>query len=211
MKIIHCKLNHLTNPVGYDLQNPTVSYVVTEAKGRAQKWARVKVALSEDFAKCVYDSGENSGIVSTGFELPVALSPMTRYYWQVEVMDDAGDSAVSDVQYFETARGDAPWQAEWITPDADKSVQAVVFTDIAVQKPVARARGYMVGLGVYELYLNGEKQGDECLLPGFCAYDHWIQYQTFDLPLKQGVNRLELALGDGWYKGSYGLRQRYEN
>lgn len=29
--------------------------------------------------------------------------------------------------------------------------------------------------------------------------------------MKQGGNRLELMLGDGWYKGNFGLRQRYEN
>lgn len=39
----------------------------------------------------------------------------------------------------------------------------------------------MIGLGLYEFYLNGEKQGDECLLPGFCDYDSWLQYQTYEL------------------------------
>ena len=210
MKIIHCKLNHLTNPLGWDVAHPTVSYVVTEAKGSFQQAARVWVSLTEDFADCLYDSGERADIVSTGFELPVELAPMTRYYWKVWVRDDAGDSAESAAQWFETGK-DAPWRAKWITPDADKSVQAVLFRHIDVSKPVARARAYVVGLGVYELSLNGEKQGNECLLPGFCDYDDWIQYQTFDLPLTQGDNLLEIALGDGWYKGNFGLVKRFEN
>ena len=210
MKIIHCKLNHLTNPLGWDVAHPTVSYVVTEAKGSFQQAARVWVSLSEDFADCLYDSGERADIVSTGFELPVDLAPMTRYYWKVWVRDDAGDSAESAVQWFETGK-DNTWRAKWITPDADKSVQAVLLRHIGVDKPVARARAYVVGLGVYELSLNGEKQGNECLLPGFCDYDDWIQYQTFDLPLTQGDNLLEIALGDGWYKGNFGLVKRFEN
>ncbi len=210
MKIIHCKLNHLTDPLGWDVAHPTVSYVVTEAKGSFQQAARVWVSLTEDFADCLYDSGERADIVSTGFELPVELAPMTRYYWKVWVRDDAGDSAESAAQWFETGK-DAPWRAKWITPDADKSVQAVLFKHIDVSKPVARARAYAVGLGVYELSLNGEKQGNECLLPGFCDYDDWIQYQTFDLPLTQGDNLLEIALGDGWYKGNFGLVKRFEN
>ena len=215
MKIIHCKLNHLTNPLGYDLENPTVSFVVAEAKGRFRKWARVRVARDGAMTDCVYDSGARGDIAGTAFRLPVALEPMTRYYWTVEVEDDAGDSAVSEVQWFETAKTVAgaggAWRAEWITPDADKTVQAAVFTDFDVDRPVLRARAYALGLGVYELLLNGEKVGQECLLPGLHAYDSWLQYQTFELDLAPGKNRLELVLGDGWYKGNFGLRQRSEN
>ena len=211
MIITKCKLNHLNNPVGWNVEKPTISYVVEGAKGRFQKTARVAVSLTKDFANCLYDSGVRNDIVSTGFELPIALKPMTRYYWKVWVEDDAGDSAVSDIQWFETGKMDEPWLAKWITPDADKRVQSVVFSRIVVEKPVIKARAYAVGLGVYELYLNGKKQGDECLLPGFCDYNDWIQYQTFDLPLVQDENLLELVLGDGWYKGNYGLIQRFEN
>ena len=41
MKIKHLKVNHLTNPLGYDLANPTISYVVTEAAGKRQAAAQV--------------------------------------------------------------------------------------------------------------------------------------------------------------------------
>lgn len=215
MKIIDCKLNHLTNPVGYDFAEKVISYVVCDARGTAQRSARVWVSLSADFDECLYDSDERADINSVAFDLPIDLAPMTRYYWRVQVTDDAGDSCLGPTQWFETgltATGprDA-WQAQWITPDADKAVQAAVFTEFTVDRPVARARAYAVGLGLYELSLNGEKQGDECLLPGFCAYDSWIQYQTFELNLKAGVNRLEMLLGDGWYKGCFGLVRRYEN
>ena len=82
MKITNCKLNHLTNPLGWDVENPTISYVVEGAKGRFQRAARVMVSLSEDFSDCLYDSGPRGDVVSTGFELPLALEPMTRYYWK---------------------------------------------------------------------------------------------------------------------------------
>ena len=44
MKITHLKLNHLTNPVGFDLLAPTVSYIVEDASGKFQKSARILVA-----------------------------------------------------------------------------------------------------------------------------------------------------------------------
>ena len=58
MKIEHLKINHLTNPLGYDLANPTISYVVTEAAGKQQVSAQVQVSLKEDFSEILYDSGE---------------------------------------------------------------------------------------------------------------------------------------------------------
>ncbi len=201
MRISQLKLNHLTNPMGYDLTNPTISYVVEGAKGKYQKKARVTVALDEAFSELIYDSGDREDIVSTAFALPVCLKPETRYFWKVAVTDDAGDFAESEVQWFETALSagdpgdDSIWQAKWITPSAPKDVQAVIFTDIEITKPVRRVRAYMTGLGVYEFYLDGEKQGNECLLPGFCNYDRWIQYQTYAIDLKEGPHRFEIVLG----------------
>lgn len=215
MRIEHLKVNHLVNPVGYDLEHPTISYVVTEARGQTQKAARVQLSRSRDFDELLYDSGEQEGICSVAYELPVQPEPLTRYYWRVFVSDETGDCAWSEVQYFETAKTVSgvsnQWEGRWITPDLPKEVQAVVQKRIQIDKPVKRARAYMVGLGLYEFYLNGEKQGDECLLPGFCSYDTWIQYQTFELTLAEGGNQLEIVLGDGWYKGWYGLRQTSEN
>ena len=215
MKIIDCKLNHLIDPLGWALDLPTVSWVVAEARGTVQRWARVTESLNGDMTDPLYDSGERADISSVGFELPLELKPMTRYFWQVAVCDDTGDTAVSDVHWFETARDVAepagPWQARWITPDADKSVQSVVFTHLRIDRPVREARAYVLGLGEYELLLNGEKQGNECLLPGLHAYDRWLQYQTFELALQPGDNLLEIMLGDGWYKGNFGLNIKYEN
>ena len=67
MKIKHLKINHLTNPLGYDLANPTISYVAEQAAGKRQAFAQVQVSLKEDFSEILYDSGENDSIVSTGF------------------------------------------------------------------------------------------------------------------------------------------------
>lgn len=210
MKITHLKTNHLVNPLGYDLGRPSISYVVSEARGKRQANAQVLVAADEDFAEVIYDSGKNELINSTGFFLPVLLKPYTRYFWKVRVWDETGDNAESETAWFETGK-DGEWRAKWIAPDVPKEWQMVVYTDITIDKPIAWARAYLVGLGVYEFHLNGEKQGEECLLPGFHDYDSWIQYQTFAPEFRIGENRIELALGDGWYKGVCGLVKKQEN
>ena len=45
-------------------------------------------------------------------------------------------------------------------------------------------------MGLYEAYLNGEKVGDEYLTPFYNDYNHWIQFQSYDVTdmLKAGKN-----------------------
>ncbi len=210
MKITHLRVNHLINPVGYYLEHPTISYIVEETTGKFQKSAAVTVALDSGFQQIVYESGESEAIQNIAFELPIETAPETRYYWKVRVTADNGDTAESETAWFETPK-ESPWTAEWITPDADKSQQAVMIRSFTPKKPVKQARMSILGLGVYELYLNKEKQGDECLLPGLCDYDSYLPFQTFEMDLKEGENLLEVVLGDGWYKGRYGLRKPVEN
>lgn len=210
MEIRYLKTNHLVNPLGYDLGIPTVSYVVEGTTARHQKKAQILVAKEETFTDVVFDSGESSEVQNTGFELQFLPEPETRYFWKVRVWADNGEYAESETAWFETPKENV-WGAEWITPALPKEVQAVLMKKIRIEKPVKKARMYMTGLGVYELYLNRQKQGDECLLPGFCSYDSWIPYQTFELDFSQGENLLEIVLGDGWYKGWYGLNKTEEN
>lgn len=56
--------------------------------------------------------------------------------------------------------------------------------------------------GLYRAFLNGVGVGDDLLTPGWTCYDDRIAYQSYDVSglLKPGKNRLEVWLGDGWYR-----------
>lgn len=56
--------------------------------------------------------------------------------------------------------------------------------------------------GLYRAFLNGKRVGADLLTPGWTCYDDRIAYQSYDVTglLKPGVNRLEIWLGDGWYR-----------
>ena len=212
MKITHPKINHLVNPLGYDLGIPTATWAVEEAKGKQQTAARVLVSETPDFSAAVFDTGWSPDLKNTGVELAFVRKPSTRYYWKAAVRSDAGEEAESETAWFETPK-DGNWHAQWITPDCERDIQVSLWKDFTLDRPAVRARMSMVGLGVYEWTLNGNRQGEECLLPGFCNYDAWIPYQTFDVTdsLRQGENHIEVMLGDGWYKGWYGLSQKHDN
>lgn len=210
MKITNLKVNRLTTPLGFDLGTASLSYVVSDTNATAQKYAQIRVSENENMKNLVYDSGQQETISSLGFPLPLSLKPSTRYYWTVAVTADNGEEAVSEISWFETAK-EKDWKGIFVTPNWQKQVQAVVYQTVFVHKPVKKARMYMLGLGLYELYINGKKVGDEYLMPGLHSYDAWLQYQTYEVDMQQGENKIEIMLGDGWYKGSFGLNIKEEN
>lgn len=57
-------------------------------------------------------------------------------------------------------------------------------------------------LGLYRAFINGRRVGEDLLTPGWTCYDDRIAYQTYDVTelLRSGDNRIEIWLGDGWYR-----------
>lgn len=73
--------------------------------------------------------------------------------------------------------------------------------DFAVDKTVSRATASLCGLGLSELYVNGNKVGDAVLSPAFAQYDRRQFYVTHDITrqLRRGENALGVILGNGRY------------
>ncbi len=103
-----------------------------------------------------------------------------------------------------------PWIGKWITPSFSNDIHPVIIKEIKVEKNIKSARAYVCGLGLYEININGKKCGDEYLSPNFNAYDKWLQYQTYDITkaLEFGQNNLDVFLGNGMYKGRFGLNRK---
>jgi len=73
--------------------------------------------------------------------------------------------------------------------------------DFDIHKPVASARLYTTALGVYQVFLNGKRTGDEVLSPGWTDYRLRLKYQTYDVTgaLTQGSNAIAALVAPGWY------------
>lgn len=201
MKLTHLRTNHVTKPLGLELQKPVFSWVAEETAAKKQTAAQITV--KDGAGKTVFDSGKREDISSLGFEADMSLTPRTRYTWEITAWADNGDSA-SASDWFETAKEQETWEASWIAADfSDKERQPLLAKDFTVSGEIESARAYVCGLGIYELEINGRKAGDEYLLPGYHCYDANLEYQTFDVTglLTAGDNTIGLALGPGWYKG----------
>lgn len=211
MRITTLRTSRIENPLGFACDNPSFSWIVEDTTDQVQCAAQVLLASDPAFQQVLFDSGKvaGPGISSLAYHPDIQLCPRMRYYWKVRVWGET-EQAESEVAWFETAKMDQPWQAEWITPDfAGNHIHPVLFKSFHLPAPVVSARVYICGLGLYHLELNGQKVGNEFLTPFCNAYDQWLQYQTYDVTrqLSMGSNLLSVMLGNGWYKGRFGLSE----
>jgi len=196
------------------MDEAVVSWITCDTQSKFQKSAQIIVSSDSSMQNIIYDSGTKEDLDSRGVCLPIILSPMTRYYWTVTVTGDEGDTAASEINWFETAKMETPWIAKWITPPwkqyGDYCRHPYIRKQFSVEKKVVNARAYISGMGIYELYINGERIGNEYLTPYCNTYDAWVQYQTFDITnvLSQGENAIGVMLANGWAKGRFGTFRR---
>ncbi|MCD8068108.1 MAG: glycoside hydrolase family 78 protein [Lachnospiraceae bacterium] len=213
MKIYDLKTRYQTSPLGIDLTDLTFSWKVKDTAGTAAEKIRVRIAPDPSMQDCCYDSGEVPCALSH-YSPDVSLLPGQPYYWQVEVTDNAGEHAVSAPAYFEGGHPEGEWIGHWIKAPFVQELYPVFQKDfeLPLTPEGKNARLYICGLGLYEVYLNGEKVGDQYLSPYFTDYRYHVQYQTYDVSglLKSGENRINVYLGNGWYKGKFGYSNHAE-
>ena len=206
------------NPIGIDVEHPRLSWkVVSDGENIIQTAYEVRVADSPTNlnrkSNLIWSSGKVTSDQSVNVEYGgPALKSMQRVYWKVRIWDNKGKAmAWSAPSYWETGILDkALWTASWITMknemDVEGSKPAQYYRkEFSATKKVRSARVYVTSLGLYELYLNGEKVGEDLFTPGWTSYNKRLQYQTYDVTemLRQS-NALGAVLGDGWYRGNIG-------
>lgn len=214
MKIYDLKANYQNNPIGIYLEGLMLTWKVTEAKGHFQEKARIRIGTDNTLESCCFDSGEIA-LQECMYAPETDLQPGITYYWQVSVTDDAGDCADSPIATFEGGHPDEEWQGKWIaapfTPELHPLFQKKFIMEEQELTDLT-ARLYICGLGLYEVFLNGEKVGEEYLTPYYTDYRYWIQYQTYDVGslLKAGENRIDVFMGNGWYMGKFSYSSKAE-
>ena len=204
MELYAVKINGIHNPVGYLLDTVLCSWKVRNARGAKQSHAKIEVSLSETFENILYVLEGN--LSPLGTKLDMQLLPRTRYYFRITLQSDAGETAVSDICFFETGKLDEPWQGKWIGMPQNDTFHPEFRKTFDLLKKVRQAKLYICGLGVFEAYLGDKKIGDDLLAPFINDYQERFQYCTYDLTdLLQHKNELKVLLGKGWYMGKFGL------
>ena len=204
--------------LGSDVRKPRFSWVLEtgdERNVRQTAYVLQVAAEGTGFETPLWDTGRVSSDQSVHVEYGgPALRQRVSYRYRVKVWDNAGrESAWSQEGRFELGPLDSSdWRAKWITPEpsgiaADTEAAFLLRKDFKLKEGIASARIYTTAAGVYELYLNGTKVSDDLLAPGWTAYQHRHQYQTYEVTeqLRAGGNGIGMLLGDGWYRGRLGF------
>ncbi|MCF8359341.1 MAG: glycoside hydrolase family 78 protein [Prolixibacteraceae bacterium] len=209
---------YLTNPIGIGCKQPRLSWKINTGQSNYVQTAyEIWTASSEKELKTkqnlIWSSGKisSSQSVNVVYEGPELISKQ-RVYWKVRIWGPDGKvSNWSEPAFWETGLLETTdWKATWITSPVDdskfeKRPSPYFRAEFNVEKSVESARVYVSALGLYELYLNGKKIGNDFFTPGWTSYKNRIQYQTFDVTsfLKK-ENALGAILGSGWYRGNIG-------
>ena len=97
-KIYAAKTNHITNPIGFNMDSIAFSWKVKGCRGQEQKYARIVISKNKTFTDICYDTGETE-LDSLSTRVEFEIQPYTRYYWKVIVTTDVEEVIESDVQF----------------------------------------------------------------------------------------------------------------
>lgn len=92
----------------------------------------------------------------------------------------------------------------FILADPSRNSMPMLRTVFGIDSPkISKARLYVTARGIYDVYLNGEKIGNDYFNPGLTQYNKTHLYQTYDVTpyIQKGNNVLGAILGEGWWSG----------
>ncbi|MEQ9101567.1 MAG: family 78 glycoside hydrolase catalytic domain [Imperialibacter sp.] len=237
---------YLENPSVVDVAHPRLAWINTSIgneRGQKQTAWQVRVASSKaglenpdlwDSKKV--DSEQTDRVEYQG----TTLASRTECWWQVRVWDkDGNPSGWSEPgQWRMGLLAESDWKAQWIgapwqgeealpKPDGGPDGRPKKFAgpapmlrkEFEITKEIDKAVAYVTGLGYFEFYANGEKVGDDVLVPNQTNYGkrpglntsyinvqddfrrYKVMYLAYDVKehLKQGKNAIGSMLGNGFY------------
>jgi alpha-L-rhamnosidase len=226
LKNLRCEM--LTNPLGIDVKSPRFSWQIiapATTSGVMQTDWHILVASSQE--KLAKNEGDiwNSGKFNSSQSVLVtymgkALKGQTAYYWKVKSYTTKGESQWSEPAYFTTGMFEpSAWKAKWIGYDKaspwDSITQWSRLSARYLRKQfqsspsVKRATVYIAGMGLYELYINGNRIGDQVLAPAPTDYRKTVLYNVHDVTsaIQSGNNVIATVLGNGRF---FTMRQNYK-
>ncbi|MBN1992717.1 MAG: glycoside hydrolase family 78 protein [Anaerolineae bacterium] len=228
IKPISPRCEYLQNPLGIDVLQPRLSWVVAaEERNQIQSTYQILVADSVETLAAdegnLWDSGRVDNNQSTHVVYQGApLSSGQRCWWKVRLWDREGRPSVySPPAWWQMGLlKAAEWQGQWISfdtgPATEMEMKACPYLRrvFRVAQPIHRATLYVTAKGLYRLRLNGQPVGNAVFAPDWADYRQRVFYDTYDVTslLQQGDNAMGAILGDGWYSGYLGWgnrRKRY--
>jgi alpha-L-rhamnosidase len=213
----------LVNPMGIDVLQPRLSWEILSDKHDV-KQKSYEILVASSIEKLDANEGDlwNSEKVDSQQSIHVSyngskLKSRMRCFWKVKIQTNVGASAWSKPSTF--TMGPLyykDWPKGWIGFDrafpwdnikTDSRLSARYFRkEFKSTKKVKYATATIIGLGLYELYINGKKVGEDVLTPTATDYTRNVKYNTLDVTsyIGEGKNAVGAILGNGRF---FAMRQ----
>ncbi|HJY13796.1 MAG TPA: alpha-L-rhamnosidase N-terminal domain-containing protein, partial [Flavobacterium sp.] len=227
ISITNLQCEMLNNPEGIDVLQPRLSWQIN-AEVNDVKQTAYQILVASTLEKLnannadLWDSGkvesnEAVNIIYKGKK----LENRQDAFWKVIVWTNKGEVKSNEKAHFSIGiLTYADWKStRWIGYEKlskDDSISQYarlsaryLRKEINLKKQVKNAKVYIMGMGLYELYINGNKIGDQVLAPVPTDYTKNVKYNVFDVTsqLKEGKNMLGTILGNGRF---FAMRQDYK-
>ncbi|MEY4432548.1 MAG: hypothetical protein RLZZ44_678, partial [Bacteroidota bacterium] len=217
----------LTNPEGIDVKQPRFSWVI-QSKSKSVKQIAYQITAASSLEKLntntpdLWDSGkvvndESVHVLYNGKK----LKNRQEVFWKVHLWTNQGEVFAKEIAHFSMGiMTYADWKStRWIGYDKIEPEDSISqFSRLSarylrkgfeIKKQIKKAKVYIMGLGLYELYINGNKIGNQVLAPVPTDYTKNVKYNVFDVSsqLHEGKNMLGTILGNGRF---FNMRQDYK-
>ena len=237
--VTNLRLEHMENPSTVDVQKPRFSWVNEVKKetlrGQSQSAYQIGVSSSLENLKKgkfdVWDSGKQKSAESSlvPYDGP-ALKDGAAYYWKVRTWNQKGKASKwSEPAQWGMGLPNEKWTAKWIDAGKNDGSAPMFRKGFSTRGAVKQAKAFVCGLGYFELYVNGERIGDDYLVPNMTDYskrfdldkpaitldnnfrDFIVLYLAYDVTkqLQEGRNALGVLLGNGFYNPDKHIASRY--
>lgn len=223
--ITSLRTEEMNNPMGIDTELPRLSWrLVSDEHNVMQTAYHILVASSLD--KLNHGEGDlwDSGRVKSDASIWIpysgkALKSNMRCYWKVKSYTTRGETAWSEPALWSMGLlSENNWKGRWIGYDKafpwdsettwSRLSARYLRKEFKLTKKVKQATVHIAGLGMYELYINGQKVGDQVLAPAPTDYRKTVLYNSFNVTsLLKMNNAIGVTLGNGRF---YTMRQNYK-
>ncbi|WP_255484838.1 glycoside hydrolase family 78 protein [Mucilaginibacter sp. X5P1] len=227
VNVQHLQCEMLKNPQGIGTTQPRLSWQINSDQRNTQQTAyQIIVASSaQKLASNIGDLWDSHKVISDRSIMinyaGKSLVSRAACYWKVKVWTTKGESSWSQPASWSIGLlNAADWKANWIGYEHGFPWDSVSkFSRLsaryyrkqfqASRQQVKKAVVYIVGLGHYELYINGKPIGDQVLAEAPTDYTQSVLYNTFDVTedIQQGKNVIGTVLGNGRF---FTMRPKYK-
>ncbi|WP_343539867.1 alpha-L-rhamnosidase [Sphingobacterium thalpophilum] len=217
------RTEQLRNPQGIDVAMPALSWKLrADERAVVQEAYHILVASSEEKLRQnigdLWDSGRqiSSNSINIMYRGKM-LQSVDKVFWKVRVYTNKGETEWSEAVYWTMGLLHyKDWVGRWIGFDRyfpsdsepEGKLAARYFRkEFNTKGKVKAATAYIMGLGLYELYINGEKIGNQVLAPVPTDYSKNIKYNVLDVTEAFSQTRqhtVGVVLGNGRF---YAMRQ----